>query len=121
MKTLAAALLLTPLLLTAPFVARAATPDPAVAQKDYQSFCVKCHGADGHGDGPAAAGLHPKPADFADCSRFAQVTDQKLFEAIKNGGVAVGLSMAMPPWKAAFSDDEVQGLVNYVRTFCATK
>ena len=31
----------------------------------YQVYCVACHGAEGHGDGPAAAGLKPPPRDFA--------------------------------------------------------
>jgi mono/diheme cytochrome c family protein len=119
MKTLAAAVLLAPLLL-ASLDARAATPDPAVAQKNFKTFCATCHG-EGHGDGPASSGLTPRPPDFTNCDHFAHVSDHQLFEAIEEGGPSVGLSAAMPPWRAAFSDTEVQGLVDYVRSFCAKK
>ncbi|MDO9523958.1 MAG: c-type cytochrome [Gemmobacter sp.] len=30
----------------------------------YGDFCAACHGDSGKGDGPAAAGLSPKPADL---------------------------------------------------------
>jgi cytochrome c oxidase cbb3-type subunit III len=120
MKTLAAVLLLTPLL-AVPLAARAENPDPAVTQQNFKTYCVTCHGADGHGDGVGASALNPKPADFANCDRFAKISDHQLFEAIADGGAAVGLSAAMPPWKAAFSDTEIQGLVDYVRSFCGKK
>lgn len=31
---------------------------------DYATLCAGCHGADGKGNGPAAAGLTPRPADL---------------------------------------------------------
>lgn len=31
---------------------------------DYREFCASCHGPDARGDGPAAAGLVPPPADL---------------------------------------------------------
>jgi hypothetical protein len=34
------------------------------AQADYVALCADCHGAGGHGDGPAAAELSPRPADL---------------------------------------------------------
>ena len=47
--------------------AAAATPTASAADgaKVYQTYCTTCHGPKGQGDGPAAAGLNPKPADFA--------------------------------------------------------
>ncbi|MBK8946793.1 MAG: cytochrome c [Ignavibacteriae bacterium] len=30
----------------------------------YQTNCASCHGADGNGDGVAAAALNPKPRNF---------------------------------------------------------
>ncbi len=40
--------------------------DPAMASGGelYQRFCASCHGADGRGDGPAAAALDPSPGDL---------------------------------------------------------
>ncbi|TBN41306.1 cytochrome C [Paracoccus subflavus] len=38
--------------------------DGAQARNDFKSLCVDCHGADGRGNGPAAAGMVPVPVDL---------------------------------------------------------
>jgi high-affinity iron transporter len=97
-------------------VARAA--DMAAAKQNYDTFCVKCHGANGKGDGPAAATLTTKPRDFTDCAKMSKISDATLFNVIKNGGAAAGLSKDMQAWSSGFEDDEIHDLVTYVRTFC---
>jgi cytochrome c oxidase cbb3-type subunit III len=92
--------------------------DLAAAKQNYDTFCVKCHGANGKGDGPAAATLSTKPRDYTDCARMAKESDDKLFNVIKNGGKANGLSGDMQAWSSGFDDDEIHDLVAYVRTFC---
>lgn len=43
----------------------ACAPVPEVTGRAlYQDYCVRCHGASGQGDGPAAAGLAHRPADL---------------------------------------------------------
>jgi mono/diheme cytochrome c family protein len=37
---------------------------PVTGEEDYIALCSSCHGASGIGDGPAAAGLSPRPADL---------------------------------------------------------
>ena len=101
-----------------PNVARAAGPDIAAAKDNNTTFCVKCHGAGGQGNGPAAASLHTKPRNYTDCATMAKISDATLFKAIKDGGDAVGLSPEMPSWSKGFDDDEIHGLVTYVRSFC---
>lgn len=39
-------------------------PQPSDAALDYATYCASCHGASGRGDGPAAAGLDPAPANL---------------------------------------------------------
>lgn len=43
----------------------ACAPEPALtgARADFASYCAACHGADGRGGGPAAAGLETAPTD----------------------------------------------------------
>jgi mono/diheme cytochrome c family protein len=41
-----------------------ATPPTRSGAELYAEFCASCHGADGTGDGPAAADLDPRPADL---------------------------------------------------------
>ena len=80
-----------------------------------------CHGANGKGDGPAAAGLNPKPKDFTDCNAMAKNSDETLFKAIKEGGQSVGISPMMPSWGAALKDQQVKDLVTYIRSLCKYK
>jgi mono/diheme cytochrome c family protein len=88
------------------------------AKEDYTTFCVKCHGAAGKGDGPSAATLRTRPRDFTDCDRMSKITDDVMFKAIKEGGEAAGLSKDMPPWKQGLEDPEIHDLVAYIRAFC---
>jgi mono/diheme cytochrome c family protein len=73
------------------------TPEARAKAKDiYANRCAACHGVDGKGDGPGAANLTPKPANFQDKSWQASVTDQDIEKAILYGGAAVGKSPMMP-------------------------
>ena len=92
--------------------------DMAAAKQNYDTFCVKCHGPSGNGDGPAAATLSTKPRDFADCATMAKISDDTMFNVIKTGGAANGLSKDMQAWSSGFEDGEIHDLVAYVRTFC---
>jgi cytochrome c553 len=95
-----------------------AGPDLAAAKDNYTTFCSKCHGPAGQGNGPAAATLHTQPRNYTDCAKMSKISDDTLFKAIKDGGGSVGLSAEMPSWSKGFDDDEIHGLVAYVRSFC---
>jgi mono/diheme cytochrome c family protein len=92
--------------------------DPATAKSNFSSLCTPCHGESGRGDGAAGRALQTHPADFTDCQRMSKETDDKVFRVIKEGGASSGLSSEMQPWSKAFDDEEIRGLVTYVRTFC---
>ena len=77
------------LALTGP--ARAA--DLAAAKENYEAFCVLCHGETGKGDGPRGAAA--KARDFTDCAAMSKISDDTMFNVIKNGGASVGLSKAI--------------------------
>lgn len=113
---------LTPILMAALVVACATgTPhaaDMAAAKQNYDTFCVKCHGTNGKGDGPAAATLSTRPRDFTDCARMSKESNDQLFNVIKNGGAANGMSADMQAWSTGFEDSEITDLVAYVRSFC---
>ncbi len=84
--------------------AAAAAPDagaiPAAAHAEaegiFTSRCVTCHGPQGAGDGPASAGLDPKPRNFQDPAWQQSVSDEHIETIIQYGGAAVGRSAAMP-------------------------
>ncbi len=78
------------------------------AKKTVETNCVPCHGASGKGDGPAAAALPTKPADWTS-DRVQKETDGELFWKISNG------RGPMPPWKHLPDKDRWE-VVNYIRT-----
>jgi mono/diheme cytochrome c family protein len=92
----------------------------AEAKGLFQSLCVTCHGTTGHGDGPGAAALEPKPRSFADSAWQASVTDDHIKRVITLGGAAVGKSPAMPAQPALKGQTAVlDALVQIVRSFNA--
>lgn len=71
----------------------------------YQAHgCVVCHGRDGHGDGPAAASLNPRPRDFRDLQAYVQGTGVEDIARTLDSGVRSGKPQ-MPPYSHLPADD----------------
>ena len=104
---------------TSPTPAAPATAGGAAeARALFDSLCFTCHGSSGHGDGPGAAAIDPKPRSFADVAWQASVTDDHIKKVIVYGGAAVGKSpmmVAQPQLKG--NDKVLDGLVQIVRGF----
>ncbi len=84
--------------------------------------CTTCHGNKGEGDGPAAAALNPKPANFAKGDFRLDTdgdgkpgTDMDLANVIRQGAGKYGGNPAMPA-HADLSEAEVADLIAYVRS-----
>ncbi len=88
------------------------------AALSFKIFCARCHGDDGKGDGPDGASLSTHPQDLRDCAAMKKISDDTMFKAIKGGGASVGLPGDMPPWGQGLSDDQIHGLMTYIRGFC---
>jgi len=83
------------------------TPENVMMGKGlYAAFCSPCHGAKFNGNGAAADGFNPPPANFVDEGTIAQLQESYLFWRIKKGGV--GLSVEGHPWKSAMPRWEVE-------------
>ena len=81
----------------------------AVGSEVYSSSCATCHGQGGRGDGPAAAGLDPPPADLI--VHVPLHSDRALFDFIRDGieGTAmVGLG-------DRYTDEQIWHVVNYIK------
>jgi high-affinity iron transporter len=84
-------------------------PDLSRAHQLFQQNCTTCHGREGRGDGPAAMGLEPRPADFHKEDRMRQLTPLQAFNAIRIGIPGT----AMSPF-SSLSDQDVWDLAFYV-------
>jgi mono/diheme cytochrome c family protein len=82
-------------------------------QELYQVNCITCHGPSGKGDGPAAAGLNPRPADFSQHMPPGKHTDGQIYLWIKDGYP----NSAMPAFGQRFSEEQLWQLVTFLRTF----
>ncbi|MDR3716428.1 MAG: cytochrome c [Puia sp.] len=81
----------------------------ADAKNLYIANCGPCHGEKGKGDGPAAQGLNPKPADHTSASVQSE-SDGSLFWKLSEG------RNPMPGYKKIFSDQQRWELIAYIRT-----
>lgn len=79
-------------------------------EKLFQTNCQMCHGAHGHGDGPAGASLDPKPKNLATFENSAG--DDYLFWRIREG--KPGTSMVA--WKGILTEDQIWKIVSFIRT-----
>lgn len=103
---------------TAAAPAPAGGGDPAAkAREIFQQRCTPCHGPSGNGDGPASAGLNPKPRRFGDTEWQKSVDDDHIMKVIKYGGAAVGKSAAMPGNPDLSDAAVVSALKDVVRGF----
>jgi mono/diheme cytochrome c family protein len=96
------------------------TPRPAHAQDAkqlYEKNCIPCHGPSGKGDGPVGKMLKPPPADLGSVTKGT--ADADVAKIIKEGGKSVGKSTAMPGFKGKLTDEQIQGLVKYVKGFAS--
>jgi len=104
----------------APSAATEAAQAPAQqsfdAKTQFQTVCATCHGTTGEGNGPGAAALDPKPADFADPAFWQDKTDAELIKAIREGGASVGKSPLMPAWGALYDQAKAEALLAYLKT-----
>ena len=88
-------------------------PVLAEARTLYTANCSPCHGDKGRGDGPAASGLTPKPADHSS-SIVQGESDGSLFWKLSVG------RNPMPAYKAAFNDQQRWELILYIRSLAKT-
>ena len=84
----------------------------------YATRCAICHGPTGRGDGFNARYLPTRPTVHADSSYMSTRADDTLFDGIYAGGYILNKSHLMPDWGNALSNDEIKGLVAYIRTLC---
>src|SRR5579883_292538 len=89
-----------------------ASADSGRGKELYGQYCASCHGAKGEGDGPGAAGLHPKPANFVE----HEYTLDRLSASLWNGVAG----SAMPAWRD-LSTKDLSAIAQVIRGFHAAQ
>jgi mono/diheme cytochrome c family protein len=74
----------------------------------YQANCVKCHGATGDGNGPAATGKMP---DFTNQESMASKSATELYQSI-----SVGVQPGMDGYAGSLTEGERWALTDYLRS-----
>jgi mono/diheme cytochrome c family protein len=72
----------------------------------YEAKCQICHGANGKGDGPAAAAMNPKPADFTNPAFWKNDADKKIKQTVTSG------KGMMPAFN--LDDEEIKAVADYL-------
>jgi mono/diheme cytochrome c family protein len=83
----------------------------AEGEELYRANCADCHGAEGDGKGPEAAGLSTPATNFNDLELMAGISDEALFQAISDGKGA-----DMPAYAEQLSTQEMWALSDYLRS-----
>jgi mono/diheme cytochrome c family protein len=84
----------------------------------YVEYCLQCHGgrAEGWGWGEK---IPPPPVpipDLSNAERMEELSDQYLFQVIKEGGEAVGRTRFMPAAERVMSDEAIWDVIAYLRS-----
>ena len=85
----------------------------------YEEYagCASCHGLDGKGEVEGVT-LDPAPPDLNDCSFSTREPRRDWRAVIAHGGPARGLSMSMPSYAEALSEEQIEAIINHIKTFC---
>ncbi len=83
-----------------------------LGKKIFNKSCVACHGESGKGDGPVAATLKQKPADFTAPEHSKYYSDQGRIHIIKKGIKDTPMS----GWESVLNEKEIQSVYAYIRT-----
>jgi cytochrome c6 len=85
-----------------------ANASAADARATFGAQCAICHGRDGRGKTARGRRMHAR--DLTDGNWQNDVSDERLFNSINNG------RNKMPAFKKKLSENDIDVLVNYVRS-----
>lgn len=88
----------------------------------YEEYagCASCHGFDGKGNVEGVT-LEPPPPDLSDCAFNTREPRRDWRAVMVHGGPARGLSRAMPGFNDALTDEQVEAIISYVKSFCTDR
>jgi mono/diheme cytochrome c family protein len=106
------------LMLAVGILPASAAGDATAGGKIFAARCARCHGADGKGNGPDLAKLHPSsnPVNWTNPVVNKKWSDSDIVAIITKGGKAVDASPVMPSFQGKLTDAQIQDLLAFIRT-----
>jgi mono/diheme cytochrome c family protein len=102
-------------------VATAGAAETRSPRELYLAACASCHGADGRGMPVTEVGFEIPLPDFTDCEFGPREPDADWLAVTHEGGPARGFDRMMPALGDALTEEEIESVVGYVRTFCTDR
>ncbi len=104
------------LLFTSPMVTGSELP--TTGEGLYEIGCAKCHGKTGTGVPLDQVGFDVPLPDLTDCSFATREPDFDWIAVSHQGGPVRGFDFSMPAFGEAFDVEQLQKIVDFIRTFC---
>ena len=105
---------------TAPAQNSNALPAVRTGAEIYDAACATCHARDGRGSPKSVIGFDVAVRDFTDCTVSAEPSPD-WFAVVHEGGPVRALDRHMPAFGAALTEDDINKVVDHLRTFCAAQ
>lgn len=84
----------------------------------YEAACATCHARDGRGAPKSVIGFDVEVRDFTDCTVSAEPSPD-WFAVVHEGGPVRALDRHMPAFGGALTAEDIDKVVDHLRTFCA--
>lgn len=97
-----------------------ALPAVRTGAQIFEAACATCHARDGRGTPPPAIGFDVPIRDFTDCTASAEPSPD-WFAVVHEGGPVRALDRHMPAFGEALTADDIEKVVDHLRTFCAER
>jgi mono/diheme cytochrome c family protein len=87
------------------------------AKELYTDACASCHGDDGKGK-VAGLGVTAELPDFTWCAFNSEESNRDWALVVAEGGPAAGRSEQMPSFRNVLTEEQIDLVIAYLRTFC---
>ena len=84
----------------------------------FQAGCAACHGANGRGAVREQIGFDDPLPDFTACDFATPEPDSDWLAIVHQGGPVRAFSRRMPAFQDLLSDEDIERVVGYLRSFC---